>query len=59
MAASAAPTSGATINTQTWASASPPAKIAGAKLLAGFTELPVKGMPIICRDKGTGTLSQY
>ena len=46
-AARAEPINGATINTQTWANASPPKNKAGAKLLAGFTDVPVKGMPII------------
>lgn len=48
MAAKHAPIRGAKINTHTWAKASPPAKNAGARLLAGFTEVPVKGIPIIC-----------
>ena len=41
-AARAAPANGPTINTQTLVNAAPPAKIAGPKLLAGFTEVPVK-----------------
>ena len=45
-AASAPPISGATINTQTCLIASPIKNIAGAKLLAGFTDVPVKGIPI-------------
>ena len=49
-AANAEPTNGATINTQTCFNASPPKKIAGAKLLAGFTDVPVKGIPIICTN---------
>ena len=44
-AAIAAPTKGATINTHTCLSVSPPKKIAGAKLLAGLTEVPVKLIP--------------
>ena len=41
-AAKTPPTSGATMNTHTLVNASPPAKIAGPKLLAGLTEVPVK-----------------
>jgi hypothetical protein len=40
-----APTNGPTMNTQTCLIASPIKKIAGAKLLAGFTEVPVNPMP--------------
>ena len=47
-AANTPPTSGATINTHTFAKASPPMNSAGPKLLAGFTEVPVKWMPMIC-----------
>ena len=50
IAAIAAPTSGPTINTQTWDKASPPTKIAGAKLLAGLTDVPVRGIPIKCTN---------
>ena len=42
------PINGATINTQTCFKATPPKNKAGAKLLAGFTDVPVKGIPIIC-----------
>ena len=44
------PTKGATINTQTWVRAVPPTNIAGAKLLAGLTLVPVKGIPIMCTN---------
>ena len=44
-AASAPPTSGATMNTQTFESAAPPTKSAGPKLRAGLTDVPVNGMP--------------
>ena len=50
VAAKAPPASGANINTQTCLSASPPRNIAGARLLAGFTEVPVKGIPIKCTN---------
>lgn len=43
-AASAPPTSGATMNTQRSANAWPPAKRAGPMERAGFTEVPVKLM---------------
>ena len=45
-AAMAPPTSGATMNSQSWAIASPPAKSAGPKLRAGFTDVPVSGTPM-------------
>ena len=45
-----APTIGAKINTQTWFKAWPPRNNAGAKLRAGFTEVPVNGIPIICTN---------
>ena len=45
-AARAAPTNGATINTQTCFRASPPRNNAGAKLLAGLTDVPVRLIPI-------------
>lgn len=35
------PVNGVTINSQSWENANPPAKTAGPKLLAGFTEVPV------------------
>lgn len=44
-AASPAPTSGARINSQTCASASPPTSSAGPRLRAGLTDVPVNGMP--------------
>ena len=44
-AASTPPTSGARMNTQTFASASPPASSAGPNERAGFTDVPVKPMP--------------
>lgn len=50
-AASAAPTSGAAMNTQTWeiAVGSIPAIMsAGPKLRAGLTDVPVNGIPMIC-----------
>ena len=40
----AAPTIGATMNSHSWASAGPPAKIATAIERAGFTEVLVTGM---------------
>ena len=49
-AAMAAPTNGARMNTQTCESAAPPSKIAGARLLAGLTDVPVRGIPIICTN---------
>ena len=45
-AAIPAPKSGATINSHTCESASPPWITAGAKLLAGLTEVPVNEIPI-------------
>ena len=36
------------MNTQTCSSACPPRNNAGAKLRAGFTEVPVNGIPIMC-----------
>ena len=48
--AKAEPTNGATINTQTCFKAVPPKNKAGAKLLAGFTEVPVSGIPKICTN---------
>ena len=45
--ANAAPASGATMNTHTWLRAIPPSKTAGARLLAGLTEVPVSGIPMI------------
>ena len=41
-AAKAPPTNGATMNTHTYFNASPPIITAGAKLLAGLTDVPVK-----------------
>ena len=38
------------MNTQTCWSAWPPKNNAGAKLRAGFTEVPVNGIPIICTN---------
>src|SRR5690606_34435212 len=43
--ASPAPTSGATINSQSWLSASPSTHTAGPSDRAGFTETPVTWMP--------------
>ena len=34
------------MNSQTWASGSPPANSAGPSERAGFTDVPVRGMPI-------------
>ena len=48
--ARAAPTRGASINTHTSFSAAPPVKRAGPILLAGFTDVPVSGMPTICTN---------
>ena len=45
-----APTNGAKINTQTWDKAFPPRKIAGDKLLAGLTDVPVRLIPIRCTN---------
>ena len=45
-----APTIGAKINTHTCWRAWPPMNNAGAKLRAGFTEVPVNGIPIICTN---------
>ena len=42
------PTSGATMNSQTWLSAVPPTTSAGPNDRAGFTEVPVSGMPMRC-----------
>ena len=39
---------GATMNNHTCFNASPPIITAGAKLLAGFTDVPVRGIPRIC-----------
>ena len=47
-AAKAAPTNGATMNTQTWCKGSPNNQIAGAKERAGLTEVPVNLIPKIC-----------
>lgn len=47
IADSAAPTNGATINSQSCASAWPPSNRAGAILRAGLTEVPVIGMQTI------------
>ena len=44
MAAITAPMMGATKNSQSCESALPPEKIAGPRLLAGFTEVPVTGI---------------
>ena len=38
------------MNTHTCLIASFPMKIAGAKLLAGFTDVPVSGIPIKCTN---------
>ncbi len=40
-----APINGATINIHSCARAAPPTKMAGPRLRAGFTEVPVIGMP--------------
>ena len=40
-----APTTGANINTQTCWRACPPINNAGARLLAGLTDVPVNGIP--------------
>ena len=45
-----APTTGATMNTQTCWRATPPMNNAGAKLRAGLTEVPVNGIPIMCTN---------
>ena len=50
VAAKAPPTNGDIINTQTCLRASPPRNSAGAKLLAGFTDVPVNGIPIKCTN---------
>ena len=42
-----APTTGARMNTQTCWRACPPRNNAGAKLRAGFTDVPVNGIPKI------------
>lgn len=42
-----APTIGANMNTHTCCNACPPRNNAGAKLLAGLTDVPVKGIPMI------------
>src|SRR5437764_607630 len=47
-AASAPPTSGATMNSHTCDSALCPTMTAGARLRAGLTDVPVSGMPIKC-----------
>ena len=41
---------GATMKSHSWQSAVPPAKSAGPKLRAGFTEVPVMGMQTICTN---------
>ena len=46
-AAMSAPMIGATINTHSCARAVPPATSAGPRLRAGFTEVPVIGIPTI------------
>jgi len=46
-AARTPPIRGATMNTHTLESASPPTRIAGPKLLAGLTDVPVNEMPRI------------
>ena len=45
-----APTIGAKMNTQTCCKACPPKNNAGAKLRAGFTEVPVNGIPMMCTN---------
>jgi hypothetical protein len=40
------PTSGATMNSHTWLSAVPPTMRAGPRLRAGFTDVPVIGIPM-------------
>ena len=45
-AATAPPTSGATMNSHTWLSAVPPTTRAGPRLRAGLTEVPVIAMPM-------------
>ena len=45
MAATTAPTMGATMKSHSWLSASPPTRTAGPKLLAGLTDVPVMGIP--------------
>ena len=49
-AAAAPPASGATINTHDCLSASPPKSTAGASERAGFTDVPVRLMPMICTN---------
>ena len=57
IAARVAPTNGATTNTHTWAKAFPPKNIAGAMLLAGFTEVPVKLMPNKCTNANVSPIT--
>ena len=45
-AATAPPTSGATMNSHTWLRAVPPTMRAGPRLRAGFTDVPVIGIPM-------------
>ena len=45
-AAMSPPTMGATQNNQSWLKAVPPTTTAGPKLLAGFTDVPVIGIPM-------------
>ena len=47
-AASTPPTKGATMNSHTWCRDVPPTINAGPSARAGFTEVPVIGMPIRC-----------
>ena len=44
-AARKAPIKGAAQKSQSWLKAVPPTMMAGPKLLAGFTDVPVTGMP--------------
>ncbi len=43
-----APMSGATMKSHTWLSAVPPTTRAGPRLRAGFTDVPVSGIPMRC-----------
>ncbi len=45
-AATAPPTSGATMNSHTWLRAVPPTMRAGPRLRAGLTDVPVIGIPM-------------
>ena len=57
IAANADPINGAIINTHTCFNASPPAITAGARLLAGFTDVPVNFIPIICTNANVSPIT--